>query len=206
MPSPFPLNLVSRLKKVITTANGLRARQRGHFVLAVMAIVYLSGLDAARANSAEQASSTATTATSQDAAAVSGNVTATEPMSAKTEEMLLKKSLQDLKDYNLSEAITNLGRLKDGFPDNDDYLLLYRTAIRKKNSIDPDSQVWYSYTRALDKKEEDEKNSLLNGVKETMTVPAHGHIGELKRETWLVLTTGKYKSANQGRRAHKVSK
>ncbi len=206
MPSPFPLNLVSRLKKLITPANGLRARQRGHFVLAAIAIVYLSDFGAAMANSADQAGSTATPVTSQDAGAVSGNVAATEPISAKSEELLLKKALQELKDNDLSDAITNLGRLKDGFPDNDDYLLLYRTAIRKKNSIDPDSQKWYTYVRSLDKKEQDEKNSLPDSAKDAMTVPAPAHIGELKRATWLVLTTGKYKSANQGRRAQKVTK
>ncbi len=197
---------MNRLKKPISPIKGPKTREYDLFALVAIGLVYLSGPGPARANPAEQADSAATTADSQDAGAVSGNVSANQPMSVKTEELLLKTSLAELRQNRLDEAITNLNRLKEAFPDNDDYLLLYRTALRKKNSSDVDSQKWYTYVRSLDKKEEDQKASVLDGARDAMTVPAPGRINELKRATWLVLTTGKYKSANEGRRPPRVVK
>jgi hypothetical protein len=206
MPSAFPLNLVNSLKKSLSPIEGHKTREYDLFALVAIVTVYLSGPGPALANSAEEAGSTATSAASQDVGAVSGNVSASQPMSVKTEELLLKTSLAELRQSRLDEAITNLTRLKDAFPDNDDYLLLYRTALRKKNSSDGDSQQWYSYVRSLDKKEDEEKASLGDSSKDVMTVHASGRINELKRETWLVLTTGKYKSANEGRRVQRHAK
>jgi hypothetical protein len=123
-----------------------------------------------------------------------------------SEETLLAMALKELKANNLNEAINNLATLKDEYPDNDDYGLLYRTALRKRNSTDEDSQKWYAYERALESK--NSAGSEAAGhvcatpkTPQVLTVPASGRINQLKKATWVVLTTGKHRSANQGRRA-----
>ncbi|MBU6451427.1 MAG: hypothetical protein KGS72_06595 [Cyanobacteria bacterium REEB67] len=120
-----------------------------------------------------------------------------------SEEGLLAMALKELKASNLNEAINNLAMLKDEYPDNDDYGLLYRTALRKRNSTDGDSQKWYAYERALEKKNSagGESAGQLDEPKraQVLTVPSSGRINQLKKATWVVLTTGKHRSANQGR-------
>jgi hypothetical protein len=205
----FPFILVNILKKLISSVNGPRARQVGLFLTMAVAATFLPGLPAVLANSPGQAGQAANKATSQDAGAgagtVAGDVSASDEAAGKSEESLLTMALEQLKAHNLAGALTNFVRLKDEFPDNDDYLLLYRTALRLKNSSDADSQKWYNYVRALDKKEE-EKHTFFDASKDALSGPAHGHINELKRENWLVLTTGKHKSLNAGRRVQQEPK
>ena len=143
---------------------------------------------------------------------VAGEVSTAEQIHHETlnesEEFLLNKTLKQLKANNLGEAIKNLEKLKDAFPDNDDYLLLYRTALRKKNSSDGDSQKWWAYERSLDRREHkvDDKQPALNVAKASLSAPGTGRINQLKHATWVVLTTGKHKSPNDGRRVqHSVS-
>lgn len=141
---------------------------------------------------------------SQEAGSVEGSVAKSEQIHHETlnesEEFLLSKTLKQLKANNLNDAVANLAKLKDAFPDNDDYLLLYRTALRRRNSSDADSQKWWAYERSLNKKE-DEKTALLTEAQTSLSAPRHGRINQLKHATWLQLTTGKHKSPNGGRRA-----
>jgi len=114
-----------------------------------------------------------------------------------SEEVLLSRALKDLKSEHINEAINNLRQLKDAFPDNDDYQLLYRTALRTKNSTDRDSQKWYAYQRSLEKKDEEKETE--STFKKVLSVPATPRVNELKRATWLILTSGKHKSSNDSK-------
>jgi hypothetical protein len=208
----FPFNLVIDLKNIKSLAMDPVAGLRQIFLVTAITSVCLQGLPVACADSSGQPRLVVGSSASQADEAGARNVSASEeasikshetskqsePIAPQSEEVLLTRALQDLKENCLPEAITNLCHLKDAYPDNDDYLLLYRTALRRKNSSDADSQKWYSYVRSLDKQEE-ERHAFLDAAKDALNAPAAGRINELKRATWLVLTTGKHKSANAGR-------
>jgi hypothetical protein len=128
----------------------------------------------------------------------------------RSEEDLLTRALKELKGNNLDEAINCLARLKDRFPDNDDYMLMYRTAVRKKNSSDGDSQRWYNYERTIENKSNESKaaggaaantaEAPLPPQRTVLSTPSSSpRVSQLKKATWLALTTGKNKSANAGR-------
>jgi len=140
----------------------------------------------------------------------SGQVSTSEQIHHETlnqsEEFLLNKTLKLLKANNLSEAVKNLEKLKDAFPDNDDYLLLYRTAVRKKNSSDSDSQKWWAYERSVDRKEKSSEGKPTPAseiASAALSKPGHGRINQLKHANWVILTTGKHKSPNDGRRVQR---
>jgi len=141
---------------------------------------------------------------------VAGEVSTAEQIHHETlnesEEFLLNRTLKQLKANNLAAAIKDLEKLKDAFPENDDYLLLYRTALRKKNSSDADSQKWWTYERSLDRKDQkgEAKQPALSAAKASLSAPGPGRINQLKHATWLVLTTGKHKSPNDGRRLQRA--
>ena len=166
-----------------TLKNVIRSIKAPRPVLIVLGVAaaaaYLYGLPGLPAGLAQSAG-TATAQASQDAPIVTGSLNQVAETEENSEVALLSKALDQLKSGNANEAINNLCRLKDQYPDNDDYLLLYRTALRIRKSNDGDSQKWYSYVRSLDKKEE-EKHNFLDASKDALSTPAQGRINQLKR-------------------------
>ena len=176
------------LKNVICSINAPRAT-----IVVLAAVAAVAGMQGQSPLLAQSPGSTSEQA-SQAESGAGGNAGPGAGTAENSEVTLLSKALDELKAGKANEAINNLCRLKDQYPDNDDYLLLYRTALRIRKSNDGDSQKWYSYVRSLDKKEE-EKHAFLDASKDALSTPSQGRINQLKRANWLILTTGKYKSA-----------
>jgi hypothetical protein len=111
------------------------------------------------------------------------------------EEKILDIAFKKLKGQDVQGAIRALNQLTKEFPDNPDYALLYRMALRRQ-----EAQQWYRYQDWVEQKHSKAKPFM------TMTEPLRkesnqpGRINELKRATWVVLATGKYPSPEPARK------
>lgn len=111
------------------------------------------------------------------------------------EEKILDIAFKKLKGQDVQGAIRALSQLTKEFPDNPDYALLYRMALRRQ-----EAQQWYRYQDWVEQKQSKAKPFV------TMTEPLRkesnqpGRINELKRATWVVLATGKYPSPEPARK------
>ncbi len=110
------------------------------------------------------------------------------------QEKILDIAFKKLKSQDVQGGIRALNQLTIEFPDNPDYALLYRMALKRQ-----EAQQWYRYQDWVEQKHAKAKPFV------SMTEPLkkesnHGRINELKRATWVILATGKYPSPEPARK------
>ncbi|GEM_PF-1096255 len=106
------------------------------------------------------------------------------------EERVLNLALKKLKGRDIEGAISALETLNRLFPDNEDYALLYRMALKRQ-----EAQQWYRYQDwAEQKNKADAGGKAFTQLSQTLKKESRepGRVNELKRATWLILATGKY--------------
>jgi hypothetical protein len=101
------------------------------------------------------------------------------------EETNLSRAWSEVKRNDLSAALKTLGKLKAEYPENADYLLLYRLAARRQ-----DSQEWYRFQRWVQNKEERKQPAKSYESEKLSTRSSSPRVNELKEATWLLLATG----------------
>jgi len=111
------------------------------------------------------------------------------------EEKILDIAFKKLKSQDVQGGLRALNQLTIEFPDNPDYALLYRMALRRQ-----EAQQWYRYQDWVEQKHAKAKPfvSMTEPLKKESNQP--GRINELKRATWVILATGKYPSPEPARK------
>ncbi len=105
------------------------------------------------------------------------------------EERVLTQALQKLKGRDMEGAIRALAGLNRSFPDNEDYALLFRMALKRQ-----EAQQWYRYQDWVELKNKPSGDKKFTQFSQTLKKESQepGRVNELKRATWLILATGKY--------------
>ena len=110
------------------------------------------------------------------------------------EERILDIAFKKLKGQDVQGALRALNQLTKEFPDNPDYALLYRMALRRQ-----EAQQWYRYQDWVEQKQSKAKPFV--AITEPLRKESsHGRINELKRATWVILATGKHPAPEPARK------
>ena len=110
------------------------------------------------------------------------------------QEKILEIAFKKLKSQDVQGGIRALNQLTIEYPDNPDYALLYRIALKRQ-----EAQQWYRYQDWVEQKHT--KAKPFAAMSEPLTKESnHGRINELKRATWVILATGKYPSPEPARK------
>lgn len=111
------------------------------------------------------------------------------------EEIILDIAFKKLKGRDVQGGLRALNQLTIEFPDNPDYSLLYRMALKRQ-----EAQQWYRYQDWVEQKHSKAKPfvQMTEPLKRTHSQP--GRINELKQATWVMLATGKYPSPEPARK------
>ena len=111
------------------------------------------------------------------------------------EEKILDIAFKKLKGRDVQGGLRALNQLTIEFPDNPDYSLLYRMALKRQ-----EAQQWYRYQDWVEQKQTKSKPfvQMTEPLKKTTFQP--GRINELKHATWVILATGKYPSPEPARK------
>ncbi len=111
------------------------------------------------------------------------------------EEKILDIAFKKLKSQDVQGGIRALNQLTIEFPDNPDYSLLFRMALKRQ-----EAQQWYRYQDWVEQKHSKAKPyaAMTEPLKKESNQP--GRINELKRATWVILATGKYPSPEPARK------
>ncbi len=110
------------------------------------------------------------------------------------EEKILDIAFKKLKSQDVQGGIRALNQLTIEYPDNPDYALLYRMALKRQ-----EAQQWYRYQDWVEQKHA--KAKPFAAMSEPLKKESnHGRINELKRATWVILATGKYPSPEPARK------
>lgn len=111
------------------------------------------------------------------------------------EEKILEIAFKKLKGQDVQGGLRALNQLTTEFPDNPDYALLYRMALKRQ-----EAQQWYRYQDWVEQKQV--KAGPFMQMKQPLRkeTPQPGRINELKRATWVILATGKYPSPEPARK------
>lgn len=111
------------------------------------------------------------------------------------EERILDFAFKKLKGQDVQGALRALNQLTKEFPDNPDYALLYRMALKRQ-----EAQQWYRYQDWVEQRHSNAKPfvAMTEPLKKESNQP--GRINELKRATWVILATGKHPSPDPARK------
>lgn len=111
------------------------------------------------------------------------------------EEKILEIAFKKLKGQDVQGGMRALNQLTTEFPDNPDYALLYRMALKRQ-----EAQQWYRYQDWVEQKQVKAKPFVQMTQTLKKETPQPGRINELKRATWVILATGKYPSPEPARK------